>query len=648
MEEPVWFPDRFFIQKTRLYQWMKELGFEDYDSFWHQSIEDISWFWSEAEKKLSIEWFHPYKQTVDITNGKAWPEWYRGGLINTAHNAVHKWAIQEKNKDKTALLWEGEDGSCRRFSFSELRWEVDQAADGLKNSGISKGDVITLYMPMIPETVIAMMAAAKIGAVFSPVFSGYRAEAVAARLKASQSKMIITADGYTRRGKQVNMKEEADQAAKKSSSTTSLIMVEHLQSQVNWNSQTDKTWKELTAPSFPSSDMEEMKSSDPLMLIYTSGTTGKPKGTVHTHSGFPVKAAFDAGIGMDVKNEDLLFWQTDMGWMMGPFLVYGALLNGAALFMYEGTPDYPDPSRIWKMIEKNNITHAGISPTLIRALMKYGNEYIPSRPFSSLRIIASTGEPWNPEPWKWLYESVGKKQVPIFNYSGGTEISGGILGNVLVKPICPATFNAALPGMAARVFNEQGTSVTDEVGELVITQPWVGMTKGFWKEPKRYKETFWSRWEDCWVHGDWAIKDKHGFWKITGRSDDILNIAGKRIGPAEFESVLVAHPEVQEAGVIGVPDSLKGEEAVCFVVLYPERDGRVELKEELIQWCADKIGKSFRPAFVHFVSALPKTRNAKVMRRAIKAAYLHKEAGDLSSLENPTSIEEIKTLRTGD
>lgn len=335
--EPKWIPTSSYIKETRLYQWMKKLGFDDYDAFLNASIDDIAWFWKEAEKALGIEWFHPYTETVNLSQGIPWPKWYVGGKLNVVHNAVHKWAEKENTKDAPALKWEGEDGEVRAYTYQELKKAIAQAASGLRQLGLQKGDVVTLYMPMIPETVIAMMAISQLGAIFSPTFSGYGAEAVATRMNASESKMLITADGFLRRGKAVPMKKEADEAARRTPTLEKMIVIERLGSDVSWDDKKDVAWSEMmkTGGASPTPDVASLPSDAPMMLIYTSGTTGTPKGTVHTHAGFPIKSAFDAGMCMDVRPGDTLFWFTDMGWMMGPFLVYGSLLNGASLLMYE-------------------------------------------------------------------------------------------------------------------------------------------------------------------------------------------------------------------------------------------------------------------------------------------------------------------------
>lgn len=638
----VWFPDQTLIESTRLHQWMKQLGFSEYDQFLQASVNDISWFWKEAEKELGIEWLTPYLQALDLSKGIKWPNWYVGGQLNVAHYGLEKWAKNPATANRTAIVWEGEDGTVKRYTYEEFNDWVSRVADGLRRQGVGKGDRISIYMPMIPETVVAMFAAAKIGAMFSPAFSGYGADAVAKRLDAATAKMLITADGFLRRGKPVAMKEEADRAAAMAPSVEQVVVVRRLGRNIPWQEGRDVDWAELETGDGADTATEVMDSSDPLMLLYTSGTTGRPKGAVHTHAGFPLKAAFDAAFGMDLKAEDTLFWVTDMGWMMGPFLVFGAFLNGATAVLYEGTPDYPEPDRLWKLVADHRVTHLGISPTLIRSLMRHGESWATKHDIQSLRVIGSTGEPWNPEPWMWLFDTIGKGKIPIFNYSGGTEISGGILGNVLLRPISPITFNSPLPGMDVDVYNQQGQPVRNEVGELVIKQPWVGMTNGFWQEPERYEEAYWNRWPDTWVHGDWVILDEEQFWTITGRSDDTLNVAGKRVGPAEVESVLVGHDAVVEAGTIGVPDEIKGEVAICFVVLKPGVEPHAELKQALLDRLAESMGKALRPKEIYFVTELPKTRNGKVLRRAMRAAYLDKEAGDLSSLENPESMEVIR------
>ncbi|MBA3334545.1 MAG: AMP-binding protein [Acidobacteria bacterium] len=391
------------------------------------------------------------------------------------------------------------------------------------------------------------------------------------------------------------------------------------------------------------SHLEPTEAEDPLIILYTSGTTGKPKGIAHTHCSFPIKAAQDMAYGTDVGRGTRISWITDIGWMMGPWLIYGALINGATICIYDGAPDYPEADRMWEFCAKHRVEILGISPTLVRALATKGDDLPKKHDLSSLRAFASTGEPWNPAPWWWLFEKVGNSKLPIINYSGGTEISGGILMNNPLVPIKPCSFSAPCLGIEADILDDTGKSVgAGSVGELAIRKPWIGMARGFWQERERYLETYWNRFADIWVHGDWAMKDADGHWFILGRSDDTLKVAGKRVGPAEVESLLVAHPLVAESAVIGIPDEMKGTAMVAFCVLQTKTKDASALASELKQLVTKDMGKPLAPSRIHFVSALPKTRNAKVMRRVIRAAYLREDAGDLSALENPAAVEEIK------
>src|SRR5437016_883385 len=396
----------------------------------------------------------------------------------------------------------------------------------------------------------------------------------------------------------------------------------------------------------------DTSAEDPFMVIYTSGTAGKPKGAQHVHGGFPVKAAQDLAHCFDLQERDVILWSTDIGWMMGPWLIAGGLMLGATIVLYDGTPDYPDASRMWSLVERHRVTHLGISPTAIRGLMRAGEAPVRSKDRSSLFVLGSTGEPWNPDPWWWYFRNVGEERCPIINYSGGTEVSGGIVGCTTWTPIAPGSFSGPCPGMDADVVNEHGQALRGAVGELVIRRPWPGMTRGFWRDPagaaSRYLETYWSRFPNVWVHGDFARIDEAGFWYIEGRSDDTLKVAGKRVGPAEVESAAVGHPAVSEAAAIGVPHEIKGEAIVVFCVLRPGNDPTDVLARAVQDTVAELLGKPLRPETIRFVAQLPKTRNAKILRRVIRGAYLGKDdLGDLSALENPAAVDEIRALARG-
>lgn len=648
MAKIYWKPSEEYIEKTNLFLFMRKLDFTSYEHFYKKSTENVEWFWNEVIKDLDMKWFRPFDKTLDLSKGMPWPQWFVNGSLNVVENAIDKWVNHPEMKQKEAIIWEGEDGSSRAYTYQQLFDTVNRIASGLKKEGIGRGDCVALYMPMIPEAVIAMLAISKIGAIYTPIFSGYGADALLKRIEACQAKMLITADGFLRRNKKIEIKKEADHAVSHSKSIEKVVVVHRFDNlNVPWHHQRDIEWSSLlqTGQQDPDHKAETawMKSDEPMMIIYTSGTTGKPKGIVHTHSGLPTKMAFDARYGMDIHRNDRLCWLTDMGWIMGPFVTYGTLLNGATMVLYEGAPDYPYPNRIWQMVGKHKVTHLGISPTLIRSIIPYGEKWVRDEDLSCLKVIGSTGEPWNEDPWIWLFEKVGKGRIPIFNYSGGTEVSGGILGNVFVKPIVPTGFNCALPGMDADVFSSNKEPVRGELGELVLKQPWVGMANGFWNEPQRYEQTYWERWSDCWVHGDLVKIDNEGHWFISGRSDDMLNVAGKRLGPVEIESILVEHEEVVEAAVIGVPDDIKGEVPVAFVVVNKAADSA--MIHTLIQEVEQKLGKALRLKTIYIVSELPKTRNGKIMRRIIRAAYLNQDIGDVSALENQTVLDSLRNIK---
>ncbi len=641
--KPVWYPSSTYTQGSHLERLMKRLGVADYDALYRLSVEAMDRFWAATLEEIGVEWFEPYQAFVDLSRGPAWPEWFVGGQLNLAHVAVTQ-HLARGLAQQLALVWEGEDGRVTRLTYRELEREVGRAAAALKHLGVRKGDRVGLYLPMIPETAIAALAIARIGAILVPIFSGYGAEAVATRLKDADAGLLVTADGFFRRGRPVAMKPVADAAAGLAG-TPKLLVVRRLGIEVPFEAGRDVGWEEALGEVREAAPIEPMGSMDPFMLIYTSGTTGRPKGTVHYHAGFPLKAAQDMAHLFDLRRGELMFWFTDIGWMMGPWAIFGSLILGATVFLYEGAPDYPGPDRLWAMIERHGITHLGISPTLVRALMPHGTEPIEKHDLTSLRVLGSTGEPWNPEPYLWFFQHVGRGEAPIINYSGGTEVSGGILGNVVFRPIKPTGFNTAVPGMKAAVLDDEGRPVVGQVGELAVLAPWPGMTKGFWRDPERYERTYWSRFKNVWVHGDWAMQDEEGHWFILGRSDDTLKVAGKRIGPAEIESAAVAHPAVKEAGAIGVPHPVKGEVPVVFVVLNPGFEPDETLAQAIIKKVAEQLGKPLAPERVVFVPDLPKTRNAKVMRRLIKAAYLGEETGDTSALENPEALEAIRKAR---
>ncbi|MCW5876278.1 MAG: AMP-binding protein [Anaerolineales bacterium] len=640
----VWQPTEDYIENARLTEFMRAHGIANYDELMARSTQDVAWFSEAVLKFLDIQFYEPYSQVVDLSKGIAWPQWCVGGQMNIVHNCLDKY-IGTPAAAQPAVVWEGEDGRSRTLSYAELHAQVNQAANALRSLGLRMGDAIGIFMPMTPEIVVALLAIAKIGGIILPLFSGYGMEAVASRLADGGAKALFTADSFPRRGRRVNMKSVVDLAAAQLPQLKHVIVLDHAGLDVPFTQGRDHWWSDLVATQSAEAETERTAAEDPLMIIYTSGTTGRPKGALHTHCGFPVKAAQDMAFGTDVRPGHLIYWMTDMGWMMGPWLVFGALLLGASMFLYDGAHDHPAHDRLWALVARHRITTLGVSPTLIRALIPFGEGQLKGHDLSSLRYFASTGEPWNPDPWRWLFEVVGQSKRPIINYSGGTEVSGGIVMGNPILPLKPTAFAAACPGIAADVYDENGQSVTGQVGELVVTAPWIGMTRGFWKDAQRYEETYWSRWPNVWVHGDWAARDADGQWYILGRSDDTIKVAGKRLGPAEVESVLVAHLDVVEAAAIGVPDELKGSAVVCFCVPAAGAQAGDALRRALRTRLVEALGKPLAPRAIFFVSDLPKTRNAKVMRRMVRAAYLGEDPGDMSSLVNPEAMEEIRKAR---
>ena len=653
-----WTPTREVIEKSQLNRFMQQVGVANWDELYRFSTDDVEKYTSEVLKFLDIKFDPPYEKLLDTSEGVEWSKWCVGGGLNISEICLDRW-IGTEIENQPAIIWEGEDGETREVSYKDLLNEVELTADGLSKNGFSKGDAIGIHLPMIPSTVVALLAIARIGAIAVPVFSGYGVDAISSRLNAVGAKALITCSHFPRRGKIVNSLETAIQAVKNCPTIQQVFIevasikdIQHLDDFINTFEDNFKLtpFGYLIGHGLSAKQNDEnftsfelTSANDPLIILYTSGTTGKPKGIAHVHCGFPIKAAEDMAFGTDVGRGTRISWVTDIGWMMGPWLIYGALINGATMVLYDGSPDYPNPDRMWEFCAKHRVEILGISPTLVRGLATKGDDLPKKHDLSSLRAFASTGEPWNPEPWRWLFEVVGNSRLPIINYSGGTEISGGILMNNPLLPIKPCGFTAPCLGIAADILDDKGESVENgKVGELAIKKTWLGMAQGFWNEPERYLETYWNRFEKTWIHGDFALRDEDGHWFILGRSDDTLKVAGKRVGPAEVESILVGHEAVAEAAVIGIPDDLKGTAMIAFCVL---REKRENLETELKALIAKEMGKPLQPNRIYFVMALPKTRNAKVMRRVIRAAYLGEDPGDLSALENPKTVEEIRQLK---
>jgi acetyl-CoA synthetase len=638
--EPIWTPSEEARERSNALRLARKLGFEDYAELVRFSAEEPERFWPAAIEDMGLEFSRPWHEVLDESRGPEWATWFVGGRLNLAWNCVHRWA-RGPRADAAAALWQGEDGVRRSLSYRELSTEVTRLAEALAALGVEYGDRVAIFLPMSPEVAIASHACAHLGAVQVPVFSGFAAPAIAARLQHSEAKVLITADGSLRRGREVPMKELVDEALTESPSVEHVVVWRRLGRAAPMRPGRDLFWDESVADSPGELEPLEVDSEHPYLLTYTSGTTGPPKGVLHVQGGFLVSIAREVCYQADARPEDVIHFVTDMGWIMGPWEVVGGMALGCTIVFAEGAPDWPAADRLWGLVESERVSILGLSPTLVRALIPHGAELVERHDLSSLRVLVTTGEPWNPEPYRWLFEHVGGRRCPIINCSGGTEVGACFLSPTVAAPIKSCSLGGPALGMAMDVVDAEGRSVRGEVGELVCRKPFPGMTRGFWKDPKRYLDTYWRRLPGVWVHGDWASVDADGYWFLHGRSDDTLNIAGKRVGPAELESAVVAHPMVAEAAAVGVPHEVKGEVAWVFCALVPGAEPSKQLAAELRALAAGALGKAFAPERVLFVSALPKTRSAKIVRRAVRAKALGADPGDLSSLENPETLDEI-------
>ncbi len=621
----IWEPSQEFIERTNVWQFMQKLGLDDREDFLRYSRDCSEEFWDAMVREANIDWFEPYSQVLDTSAGVPWSTWFVGGRLNIAHNCVDRHAARQN----PAILWEGEKGDTRDISFDEMRRTVNRLANGMRSLGLERGDRVALVMPMTPEVAFILYAAFKLGFIAVPIFAGFGTHAIATRLNDSGAKLVFTADQLERRGKLIPLKEKVDEA----NPHIRKVVLRYKGGDVRWNPARDTWWNELLEAAPNGCETASLDSEHPSLLLYTSGTTGKPKGCLHTHAGALAQTTKEIWLGFDHKPGDRFFWLSDIGWMMGPWSIIGNHNFGGTVFLYDGAPDYPEPSRLWQIIERHCITTFGISPTAIRMLIRRGAD-TSAYPMSSLRLLGSTGEPWDETSYAWFFENVGKRRCPIINISGGTEIIGSFLFPLPIQPLKSCTLGGPAPGMATEVVNDAGEPVRGKMGYLVCSRPAPSMTRGLWNDPKRYLESYWSRWPDKWNHGDWASVDEDGYWYLHGRADESMNIAGRKVGPAEVEDALMEHAAVAEAAVIGVPDEVKGETIVAFVVL--RRDTP---PDELASHLVKLLGPTFRPRAVIPVQELPKTQSGKVVRRLIRQQYLGQPLDDTTTVENPASLE---------
>jgi acetyl-CoA synthetase len=644
--EVIWKPSGQYM-KSRVADFMQLHGIKDWQELVARSNRDTEWFWNSAMDFMGVQWHKPYTQLKDESKGFPWTEWFIGGELNIAANILDFHLEKGKKagcreavgKDHPAMIWEGEDGRSRKLTYGELNHLSGQVAQTLLDLGVKAGDAVGLYMPMIPEVVAVLFGCLKIGAVAVPVFSGYGPAPLSARLNDAKARVLFTADAGKRNGKFIPIKKEADEALLQSPTVEHVVVVNHCQTDCAMQEGRDLWFNEVVLSKQAAPTVTSLPAEHPAMYLYTSGTTGKPKGTVHTHGGSLAQIAKELGFAFDVQPEDVFFWVTDIGWMMGPWEMIGTMFWGATMVVFEGHPAYPEPDAVWQIINRHKVTTLGISPTLIRILKSRGDEWVDKHDLSGLRLLGSTGEPWDHDTYMWFFEKVGGKRCPIINISGGTEVVGCLLMPLPVMPLKPCSLGGPGLGMDIDVFTEEGVSVAGEIGHLVCKKPAPSMTRGFLGDPERYLDTYFSKFPGVWYHGDWAKVDSDGSWFLFGRSDDTIKVAGKRVGPAEVESVLVEHAGIAEAAVIGVPHPVKGDGLVCFVVTMPGVDYSSDIDKQLRDMVGARLGSTLKPEEIHPVKALPKTRSGKIVRGVIRKKYLGESGMDLTSVENPEALD---------
>ena len=630
----IWEPSREWILQTNVWRFMEKLGFTDREAFLRYSRENLEEFWDRMVREAEIDWFRGYDRVLDTSRGVEWSEWFLGGKLNIAWNCLDRHVAS----GRTACIWEGEDGAVRTLTFAQLATEVNRLANALDALDLAKGDRVALIMPLIPEVITILYGCFKLGLIVVPIFAGFGATAISTRLEDSGARVVFTADHARRRGKLLPLKEKVDQALEKHTAVEKVVVFRYQGGNITWHGDRDIFWDEFVGGQSADREALPLDSEDRAFILYTSGTTGKPKGTIHTHAGCLAQMSKEIYLGFDHKPEDRFWWLSDIGWMMGPWTIIGNHNFGGTIFLYDGAPDYPGPDRLWQMIERHGITTFGISPTAIRLLMRAG---LPKQPMPSLRLLGSTGEPWDDTSYLWFFENVGHGRCPIINISGGTEIAGSFLFPLPIQPLKPCSLGGPAPGMSTEVVDDAGRPVRGHKGYLVCTRPAPSMTRGIWGDPDRYLETYWSRWPGYWYHGDWASVDEDGCWFLHGRADESMNVAGRKVGPAEVEDALIEHPAVSEAAAIGVPDELKGEAIVAFVVAKPSAAIQADLERLLSAHLVESLGPTFKPRAIRVVHELPKTQSGKIVRRLLRQKFLGEALGDLSTVENPHAIEEI-------
>jgi acetyl-CoA synthetase len=641
----LWTPPSELVAVSNLTAFLRVTGQKDYDDLASKAEADPAWLMQEVFKFCNVRFYRGYDQMLDVSRGQPWARWCVGGTTNIVLNCLDKHR-DTAVWDQTFLVWEGEDKHERRsLSYREFDRDVAQLAQGLRGIGIGRGDVVAIYMPNLPETFVAFFAILKLGAIVMPLFSGFGHAPIQTRLNHGEAKAVITANGTWRRGAPAPLKSVLDVALEAAPTVKHVIVTprDGLAIDTPMQKGRDLWWEDAVAGKDAVIETAEMQAEDPAILLYTSGTTGEPKGCVWTHIGFiGSMVTRDMIICGDFKSSDRFFFFSDMGWMVGAMCACIPSFAGGSLLIAEGTPDYPDTGRFWRLIAEHGVTYLGVSPTIVRSLMRYGLE-VESYDLSSLRMTASGGEAWTAAPWQWFFEHVCKKKIPIINISGGTEVGGCIFTGTPNHPMNPGSFSRPALGVGADIVDLSGERVPDgTVGELVLRHSSIGLTKSLWKADARYIESYWSTLPGLWVHGDFAMRGEDGLYYILGRSDDTIKISGKRTGPAELEGILIATGKLAEAAVFGIPHPIKGSAIVCACVPMPGVEGDRSLEAQLSSAIVAGMGTSYRPETILFVDDLPRTRNLKIMRRVLRAVFEDKDPGDISALANPEAVDRLR------
>jgi acetyl-CoA synthetase len=674
-------PSREFVESTNVWAFMQAHDIDEYDHLIRRTTSadpddpeaGVEWFWETMVEYLDVDFFEPPDRVRDDTDGPQFTEWYPGATTNIAHNVLDRHAAVDSDHDNSvACIWEGEPvdeagepTDLREVTFAELHRQTNKVANYLESRGIETGDTVGLYMPMVPEVMSILYGCFKVGAVAVPIFSGFGIDATATRINDAACSVLFTGDGFYRRGEEVRLKPTADAAIEKAGHVDEVVVYDRLGTRADdptehgsddsaapaahdlpWTDR-DRWWEAAVETRDDAYDTKHLAADQESMLLYSSGTTGTPKGIVQTHAGVNVQCAKELYFGFDLQPADRFFWVSDIGWMMGPWTLVGNHHFGNTVCMYEGAPDHPEPDRYWRLIDRHNLTHFGISPTAIRALRERGDEWVDGHDLSSLRLLGSTGEPWDPESWLWFYEHVGGGETPIINISGGTEICGCFLMPMPIQDLKPCTLGGPGLGMDVDIVNDEGESIADtgERGYLVARDSCPSMTKSLWSGDERYLREYWSTWADVWDHGDWAQQDEDGFWFLHGRADDALNVAGRKVGPAEVEGAAIEHEAVNQAAAVGVPDDTTGTAVVLYAVVEGGHEESETVREEVRTVVGAELGKPFRPQEVLFVDEFPKTQSGKVVRRAIGATYQNEDPGDMSSIDNPDALDAVGNPR---